>query len=106
MVPSSAPEPFGVVAIGRNEADRLKQCLKSLSQAAYVVYVDSGSSDGSVEFAELLGVDVVELDMARPFTAARARNAGFRRLRAIAPELKYVQFIDGDCELDSAWPSA
>jgi hypothetical protein len=43
------------------------------------------------------------LDLSVPFTAARARNAGFRRLREIAPELRYVQFIDGDCELNSAW---
>jgi Glycosyl transferase family group 2 len=26
------------------------------------------------------------------------------RLRQLAPQLHYVQFIDGDCELDSDWP--
>ena len=34
------------------------------------------------------GADVIELDMSVPFTAARARNAGFRRLREIAPDLR------------------
>ena len=48
--------------------------------------------------------DVVALDMSVPFTAARARNCGFRRLRGISPELTYVQFIDGDCELNQHWP--
>jgi len=97
---------FGVVAIGRNEGDRLVRCLKSLSSAAIVVYVDSGSCDGSVSAARELGVDVVELDPGRPFSAARGRNAGFRRIQEVAPGVRYVQFIDGDCELADCWPEA
>jgi glycosyltransferase involved in cell wall biosynthesis len=97
---------FGVVAIGRNEGERLKRCLEAVSNAAQVVYVDSGSTDGSPPWARQAGVEVVELHLALPFTAARARNAGFRRLRAIAPNLKFVQFVDGDCELNSGWPGA
>lgn len=99
-------EAFGVVAIGRNEGERLKQCLRSASGASLTVYVDSGSTDGSVEWATIFGATVVELDMTRPFTAARARNTGFKRLRELAPNLNYVQFIDGDCELDLGWPMA
>jgi hypothetical protein len=38
------------------------------------------------------------------FTAARARNAGFRRLLEIAPNVTFVQFVDGDCELMTSWP--
>jgi len=89
---------YGAVAIGRNEGERLKRCLASLSGAT-VVYVDSGSNDGSPQWARAQGVDVVALDTGIPFTAARARNAGFNRLRAIAPDLAFVQFVDGDCEL-------
>src|SRR5205807_1924708 len=48
---------------------------------------------------------VIDLDMSLPFTAARARNAGFRRLREIAPDLRYAQFVDGDCELAGDWPA-
>src|SRR5262245_7482060 len=97
---------FGAVAIGRNEGPHLRRCLGSLKAAAAVVYVDSGSSDGSVQWAREQGADVVILDMNVPFTAARARNAGFRRLRESAQDLRYVQFIDGDCELDSVWPAS
>ncbi len=68
------------------------------------IYVDSGSTDGSAEWARNYGADVVELDMAIPFTAARARNAGLQRMRDMAPTLSFVQFIDGDCELDAGWP--
>ncbi len=92
-----------VVVIGRNEGKRLKRCLRSLAAAETVVYVDSGSTDGSAQWARQHGADVVALEMALPFTAARARNMGYRHLRERTPECRYVQFIDGDCELDSTW---
>src|SRR5215471_11180567 len=95
---------FGAVAIGRNEGDRLRHCLNSLSSAALLAYVDSGSTDGSQQWAREHGANVIELDTKLPFTAARARNAGFRYLREVAPDLPYVQFIDGDCELIEGWP--
>jgi glycosyltransferase involved in cell wall biosynthesis len=39
----------GVVVIGRNEGERLQRCLESAKgQSAALVYVDSGSTDGSV----------------------------------------------------------
>jgi GT2 family glycosyltransferase len=95
---------LGSVVIGRNEGERLKRCLASLAAASTrTVYVDSGSSDGSVEHARSVGVDVVELDLSIPFTAARARNEGFARLLTLYPELTYVQFVDGDCEVVADW---
>jgi hypothetical protein len=68
-----------------------------------IVYVDSGSTDGSVEEARGRGVEVVELDTSVPFTAARARNAGLDRLLELEPRLRYVQFVDGDCEVVDGW---
>lgn len=101
----TAPAPrVGVVVIGRNEGDRLRRCLDSvLPVSAHVVYVDSGSTDGSAEAARARGADVVELDMSIPFCAARARNVGYQRLMQRAPELRFVQFIDGDCEIEPDW---
>ena len=93
------------VAIGRNEGDRLVRCIRSLTRSGAVgrvVYVDSGSSDGSAERARALGADVVTLDMARPFTAARARNAGLRAADDPSPP-ELIQFVDGDCELAPGW---
>jgi GT2 family glycosyltransferase len=93
------------VAIGRNEGDRLIRCLTSLrAQVDRVVYVDSGSTDRSVQAARDLGVAVVELDTSVPFTAARARNAGFDALRQDPPE--FVQFVDGDCGVEDGWIAA
>ena len=95
---------LGVVAIGRNEGDRLRRCLESLSgRAATIVYVDSGSSDGSVALAQSRGVEVVALDLSIPFTAARARNEGFARLLQVNPAVELVQFVDGDCEIAADW---
>lgn len=95
------PEPVvDAVVIGRNEGARLAACLDSLaSQVRKVVYVDSGSTDGSADLARARGALVVELDMALPFTAARARNAG---LAALA-DGEFVQFVDGDCTVDPGW---
>ncbi|MGF1479058.1 MAG: glycosyltransferase family 2 protein [Cyanophyceae cyanobacterium] len=100
---------IGVVAIGRNEGERLIRCLKSLKTQlpdGPIVYVDSGSTDGSPARAESLGVKVIHLDMSLPFTMARGRNAGFDDLTEHNSELEYVQFIDGDCELLPGWLEA
>jgi glycosyltransferase involved in cell wall biosynthesis len=98
------PAELGFVVIGRNEGERLRRCLLVLvEQPSPVVYVDSGSDDGSPRLARALGIEVVELDRQRPFTAARARNAGFRRLLAMSPDCAYVQFLDGDTEMRAEW---
>ncbi|NDW02679.1 glycosyltransferase family 2 protein [Salipiger sp. PrR002] len=91
------------IVIGRNEGERLRACLTSVqSEIARVIYVDRGSDDGSQALAEAVGVELVNLPMHLPFTAARARNAGFAKAAAIAGP-SYVQFIDGDCILQPGW---
>jgi GT2 family glycosyltransferase len=92
---------IAAVVIGRNEGARLVACLAALEgQVTRVVYVDSGSTDGSVAAAQAAGAEVVALDMSRPFTAARARNEGLARL---GPEVTLVQLLDGDCALRDGW---
>lgn len=111
---------IGVVIIGRNEGERLVRCLASArgedrgedrgadqAPGRRLVYVDSGSSDGSLDAARAAGAIVVELDLAQPFTAARARNAGVAALREAGLQNgdlpRFVQFVDGDCELVPGW---
>lgn len=92
---------IGVVAIGRNEGERLVRCLRSLQASGRpMVYVDSASTDGSAEAAQALGANVVALDMGRPFTAARARAEGLAALEAAHPRIEHVFFVDGDCEVE------
>ncbi len=95
---------IGVVVIGRNEGERLLRCLDSVRGIGpAVVYVDSASTDTSVAEARSRGAEVVELDLARPFTAGRARNEGFDRLLQRWPSVELVQFVDGDCEIVDRW---
>lgn len=103
MIECLAPKDIGIVTIGRNEGERLQRCLNSLPSAAAIVYVDSGSTDGSRQWSKQFGAEVVSLDLSYPFTAARARNAGFHRLLELFPDIQFVQFIDGDCELNPDW---
>jgi GT2 family glycosyltransferase len=93
------PTEVEAVVIGRNEGARLRACILSLlPQVDRVIYVDSGSSDGSAEMAAGLGAVVVQLDMTQPFTAARARNAGLALVQA-----RFVQWVDGDCKVQPDW---
>lgn len=94
---------IGIVVIGRNEGERLIRCLESVRSQGTVMYVDSGSSDTSVVSAREMGAEVVELDMSQPFTAARARNAGYAKLRNLDPDAEFIQFVDGDACLIPGW---
>ena len=103
----SPSQDIPVVVIGRNEGERLKICLQSVvPRAGVVVYVDSGSTDGSVAFARSMGCHVVILDPSRPFGPSRARNEGFAAASALALGAPFVQFLDGDCELMNGWLEA
>ncbi len=100
-MPSSA---VGLVIIGRNEARNLSLTLPRLPKnLPAVLFVDSNSSDESVAIARANNIAVLELDMSVPFTAARARNSGFHEITKSHPELEYIQFLDGDCELDASF---
>lgn len=104
MSHTEAGADVAVVVIGRNEGERLRRCLESVREdARLVVYVDSGSTDGSGQLAAALGVVVHHLDLSKPFTAARARNEGVGCVRIHAPEIECIQFVDGDCEVVASW---
>ncbi len=95
----------GVIIIGRNEGERLIRCLDSLATArkngSLLVYVDSASSDDSVETSQTRVDHVIALTNDKPLSAARARNAGISWL--LDHDIDLIQFIDGDCELHPDW---
>jgi GT2 family glycosyltransferase len=106
LPPTEGPPATAAVVIGRNEGQRLINCLASLQQQVQrVIYVDSGSTDGSADHARRAGAIVVSLDGGQPFTAARARNAGVDALRDADPDgaIRFVQFVDGDCRMVPGW---
>ena len=95
---------LAIVIIGRNEGERLKKCIASvISSNAKIIYVDSNSVDGSLQYAEGLGIDVVDLSDVRPLNASVARNAGYQLVSEKFADKNYIHFIDADCELEQGW---
>ncbi len=90
-------EMISVVVIGRNEGQRLIDCIKSiqaLDEPTEIIYVDSNSTDGSPERVRKLGIQVIVVHPERP-TAAIGRNAGWQ-----AATHPLILFIDGDTILN------
>ena len=93
------PQSLAVVVIGRNEGARLTRCLASVAAMnnpfanLETIYVDSNSSDDSVQRAQDAGVRVIVLPPGRT-TAARGRNTGWREAQSA-----FVLFLDGDTVL-------
>ena len=93
---AAPPVDVAVVVIGRNEGQRLVDCLASVRAADWgdcvfeLIYVDSNSTDASCDHARQAGARVIEVKPLRP-TAAVGRNAGWR-----ATSAAQVLFLDGD----------
>lgn len=103
--PSPDLPVLSVVIIGRNEGERLERCILSTQaiqgwQPAEILYVDSGSTDGSLDLAARLGATVLPLSPGI-YTAARARNLGWRHATS-----ELILFLDGDTILNSDFPLA
>lgn len=103
--PQSAPaqavdiSEIGLVIVGAN--DRLAETLSSIADAApTVVVARTGSPEAAA--AKDAGIETVEIDGA-DLTGGRARNAGYRRLKKIAPALKFAQFVNSGVEVTPEW---
>lgn len=92
------------VVIGLDEAAHLERSLVSLLNQGIprdemeVIYVDSGSVDGSMGIARRLGVDQVASIPRSEATAGKARNRGAQLARG-----HFIQFVDGDTTLEPGW---
>lgn len=85
-----------IVVIGRNEENNLNACFRSIFSIDYpsdkieVVYVDTGSSDGSLDVAKRFNVKTVEEHSRFP-TPGLARNRGIKEAKN-----DIIHFVDGD----------
>lgn len=93
-----------VVIIGLNIQSTLQQCIESVMKANYkkgnlhLIYVDGGSIDNSISIAKTYSeVKTIELDWENP-SPGLGRNVGWR-----AGNSPFVQFLDGDTQMDSEW---
>lgn len=97
---------LSVIIIGKNNAATLERCLQSVQEAVQhtsyltateIIYVDSRSSDDSVQLAQQAGCEVVQITDGFT-TAALGRNLGM----SVAIYSNYL-FLDGDMELEKEW---
>ena len=93
-----------VIVIGRNEEAYITDCLRSALTAAAraggaeVVYVDSASTDRTVEFARALGVQVMSLRPEWELSPSAGRYVGFHHTSG-----ELVMFVDGDTVIEPDW---
>lgn len=88
-----------VVVIGRNEGGNLPRCFESIQKITRrIVFVDSNSSDRSVEIAQEYGIPVIVALDSNFYSAALGRMVG-----ATKCETSLIQFLDGDMELAPDW---
>ena len=99
-----SPLHVSFVVIGRNEASHLAESIASCLQQGFdrdaieIIYVDSGSTDGSSEIAQQAGVDRILQLGSTGASAARARNLGLTNVAS-----DFVQFVDADTTLSPGW---
>ena len=92
-----------IIVIGHNEAKHLKGCFEAINQMDYpkdrleIIYVDSNSSDNSVEIANAYSDIVISNKVHNP-TAGLAFNAGIKAARH-----EMVHITGGDIKLDSTY---
>ena len=97
-------EPLlAVVVIGRNEEAYLDGCLEAARAAvapfgAEIVFVDSRSTDRSVDIARHNDVRIAEIGASASLCPALGRLIG-QQLTAS----RFVLFLDGDTEVDATW---
>lgn len=92
-------DQIGVVII-HADGD-LEQTLRAVPAGAPTVVVAVAGVIDAVD-AHGAGIDLVEVD-ANGFSGGRARNAGYRRLKKVAPALRFVQFMESGVELETDW---
>lgn len=94
---------ISVVIVGRNSLNQLcrsysSEC-NSLGFADEVIYVDSASTDGSVDYAISLGWRVFRMETSGILSAAAGRNVGANEARG-----EFILFLDSDMLFESTEP--
>lgn len=76
---------IAVYTIALNEVKHIERWYESAKQADYLLIADTGSTDGTIEKAKELGINVISINV-KPWRFDVARNAS---LAAIPSDIDY-----------------
>ncbi|MDB4634321.1 glycosyltransferase [Rubripirellula sp.] len=97
------PEVTAVI-IGRNEEEYIAMAIKSVLKVGTrlggveVIFVDSASTDQSIEVAAEFPIRILQLKPDWPLCVAAGRYTGVRHAKG-----KHILFLDGDSEVGEQW---
>ncbi|HUP81773.1 MAG TPA: glycosyltransferase, partial [Pirellula sp.] len=95
-----------LIIIGRNEEQAIGKCIEAALEScihlpdAEVLFVDSMSTDRTVEIASKYPIDILQLHHGQKRSPAAGRYLGYKHARG-----KYLFFVDGDSTVDPQWTS-
>jgi GT2 family glycosyltransferase len=91
-----------IIILNWNGKQYLETCLSSLLRQTYsdfeIIFVDNGSSDGSVEFVKSKYPGIIVIQHAKNLGFAMGVNSGI-----LASHGKYIATINNDAEADKDW---
>lgn len=90
-----------IIIVGKNEEKILDKCFTSACNITdNIIYVDSDSSDSSIEIAKKYKkIKIISLKTENYFhTASLARSIAAKEVKT-----KFIQFIDADMTIDEEW---
>ncbi|MEX6632103.1 AAA family ATPase [Hyphococcus lacteus] len=93
----------GVVVLGIDPKISPEAAIRSAGNGRAIVFVPMGAMPEAMAAARNAGAIIAEQGGKAAPSSGRARNAGYRQLKKIAPHIRYVQFIDVNCVLDPDW---
>jgi glycosyltransferase involved in cell wall biosynthesis len=88
-----------IVIIGKNEAENLPRCfISALNITSNIIFVDSDSSDNSIDIAQSFDINTIIHVKANYGTPSLSRSIGAGQVKT-----EFIQFLDGDMEIDENW---
>lgn len=94
---------IGVVIVEDGRGASPEAAIRSAGEGRPVVYATSDASSQAAAIARRAGATIAEIDGREPVTGGRARNAGYRQLKALAPDIDYVQFLVAGSAMHPDW---
>lgn len=93
---------IGFVILEKPHGDPART-IRSIGENHPSVFVTYSGDPAPGETARSAGAIVVKMRGENEAPPARSRNAGFRQLRKIEPNIEYVHFLDAGVTLDPRW---